>query len=521
MSMRVFLAMLLSALAVPALAQSPNTAAVVVVVVDQTGGVVSGANVTVVNNATGATRDAVSGSEGSATISALSLTGTYMIRVTKAGFTAEDVIDLTLRAGETATIKVKLVASGGKTEVTVYGTEQGVRADSQIGHRLDGPAIDETPILGRKITTLPLFNSAFRQGKGTGDLFVNATYFVTASGSRRTTTFMLDGASNDEAWGRQTMLATVPVGAVQEISILSNAFSSEFGWTSGPALNIVTKAGTNALRGEGLFMTRPGGTQAETFSTKGFCAPSVASCTTPATLQAINPADVPDELNQVSGSIGGPIVKDKTFFFLTADYTRQDRTTFLSSTLPAFVLPPDGSLTYLGHYRRGLVNARLDHKLTPTQTLMVRTNFDRFYDTNPNDAVVGTNAPTVARKYTRHSWTTQVNHTAVLGANLLNEARVAYLNGDPVTPSGRRRSSRRRTRGAGPYRSRSASRGRPISSATSSSSRTRCRGRAAGTRCVSAAASCATRPAASAASLVPRCSARSRSSARRRRRSIS
>ena len=53
---------------------------------------------------------------------------------------------------------------------------------------------------------------------------------------------------------------------------------------------------------------------------------------------------MPDELNQVSGSIGGPIVKDKTFFFATADYTRQDRTTFLSSTLPAFVLPPDGSL---------------------------------------------------------------------------------------------------------------------------------------------------------------------------------
>ena len=43
-----------------------------------------------------------------------------------------------------------------------------------------------------------------------GDLFVNATYFITASGSRRTTTYMLDGASNDEAWGRQTMLATVP-----------------------------------------------------------------------------------------------------------------------------------------------------------------------------------------------------------------------------------------------------------------------------------------------------------------------
>jgi hypothetical protein len=426
-------ALLLAAFPVPALAQSPDTSSIVVVVVDQTGGVVNDAGVTVVNEATGATRDMTSSSDGSTTVASLPLTGTYTIHVAKSGFTAEDVRGLALRAGETATVKVKLLASGGATEVVVYGTNQGVRADSQIGRRLDSPTIDETPILGRKITTLPLFNSAFRQGKGTGDLFVNATYFITAAGSRRTTTFMLDGASNDEGWGRQTMLATVPIGAVQEISILSNAFSSEFGWTSGPALNIVTKSGTNSLHGELLYLGRPGDTQAETFSTDGFCPSSVASCTTPGTLQAINPADVPDELNQVSGSIGGALIKDKTFYFASADYTRQNRTTFLSPTLPAFVLPPDGSLSYVGHYEQELVNVRVDHKLSPTQTLMLRTNMDRMFDTNPNDAVVGTNAPTVARRYTRRSWTGQANHTAVLGANMLNEIRVAYLNGEPVT----------------------------------------------------------------------------------------
>src|SRR5256885_11284395 len=244
---------------------------------------------------------------------------------------------------------------------------------------------------------------------------------------------MLDGASNDEGWGRQTMLATVPVGAVQEVSVLSNAFSAEYGWTSGPAMNIVTKSGTNALHGEGLYMTRPGGWQAKTFSTDGFCPPSAPSCTTPSTLTAINPADVPDKLNQVSGSVGGPLATDKTFFFIAADYTRQDRTTFLSNTLPPFVLPADGSLTFVGNYRQELVNARLDHKLTPAQTLMLRFNVDRMFDTNPNDAVVGTSAPTVARRYTRRSWTTQLNHTTTLGSNLLNEARGAFLNGDPVT----------------------------------------------------------------------------------------
>jgi hypothetical protein len=353
--------------------------------------------------------------------------------VSREGFGNEELKDITLRSGETATLKVTVLVGSEKAEVTVYGTTEGVRADAQIGSRLDSPAIDETPILGRKATTLPLLNSAFRQGKGTGDLFVNATYFITGVGSRRATTFLLDGASDDEGWGRQTAIATAPLGAIQEVSVLTNAFSSEFGWTSGPALNIVTKSGTNGFHGEGLFLNRPGGWQAKAFSTRGFCPTSVPSCATPSTLTAVNPVDIPDALSQVSGSIGGPIVKDKTFFFATADYTRQNRTTFLSSSLPAFLLPADGHLDYTGHYRQFLFDGRLDHKLSPSQNLMFRMNVDRFFDDNPQDAVGGTNAPSVARRYTRRSWTAQVNYTWVLNASLLNEARFAYLHGDPVT----------------------------------------------------------------------------------------
>jgi hypothetical protein len=429
----IFLLLLFSYIVPSAIAQSPNTATMIVTVVDQSGAVVKDAKVSVVNTATGAVRDATSGDDGSATIAALSLTGEYKVTVALSGFTSEDVTGLTLRAGETATVKVKLVASGGKAEVTVFGTTEGTRAEPQIGRRLDSPTIDETPILGRKSTTLPLLNSAFRQGKGTGDLFVNATYFITGVGSRRATTFTLDGANNDEAWGRQTAIATLPIGAIQEVNVLSNAFSSEFGWTSGPALNIVTKSGTNVLHGEGLFMYRPGSLQAETFSTKNFCPPSVLSCVKPMTLKAINPVDIPDKLSQVSGTLGGPVFKDKTFFFVSADYTRQDRTTFLSTTLPAFLLPDDGHLDYTGHYRQALVDARLDHKLTSNQTLMGRFNLDRFYDDNPQDAVGGTNAPSVARRYTRRAWTAQINYTSVFTTHLLNEARFSYLHGDPVT----------------------------------------------------------------------------------------
>ena len=129
-----------------------------------------------------AAREATSGPDGTATVPALSLTGTYTITVSKDGFAEENVKDIILRAGETATIKVRL-------------------------------------LLGRKISYLPLLNSAFRPAKGTGDLFVNAVYFVTGVGGRRQPAVTIDGATNDDPWGRQTMLATVPVGAVQEMAV--------------------------------------------------------------------------------------------------------------------------------------------------------------------------------------------------------------------------------------------------------------------------------------------------------------
>ena len=132
--------MLLAFVAAPAVAQSPNTASMIVNVVDQTGAVVQDAKVSVVNAATGAAREAVSGSDGSATISALSLTGTYTVTVSKDGFGNEELKDIALRSGETATLKVKLLVGSEKAEVTVFGTSDGVRANPLIGLSAYRPA---------------------------------------------------------------------------------------------------------------------------------------------------------------------------------------------------------------------------------------------------------------------------------------------------------------------------------------------------------------------------------------------
>jgi hypothetical protein len=422
-SVAVALLMLLSALGSRALAQSPNTATVVVIVFDESGAIVAGSTVLFTNTMTGATREATSGDDGSATMPALSLTGVYRVTVKKAGFTDGVLEGVTLRAGETAELKVKLLVSGGRSEVTVYGTAGygtsagGVRNDPEPSVRLDKDAIDETPILGRKVTSLPMLDAAFRNGKGTGDLQVNQTYIVSGAGGRRQATFVIDGATDDEPWARQTMFSTVPVGAIQEMTVESRAFSSEFGWTSGAAVNIVTKAGTNAYHGEALYMGRPGGWEKSTYTSAG---------------TTLAPADVPDVLHQFSGALGGPIVGDKTFFFVAGDYTRQDRTAYFSQ-IPATRALLNGVTSYTGNYRQGLIDARVDQKLNSNHTLMVRVNVDRFYDNNPSDVVSSTTLPSAARLYQHHAWSVQGNETAVLGPSMLNEARFEFLDGDPIT----------------------------------------------------------------------------------------
>src|SRR4030095_11918647 len=108
--------------AAPAVAQSPNNSTIVVIVSDQSGAVVNDAKVTVANNQTGAVRDVTSSGDGSATITALPLTGTYRVLVSKPGFGDEERNDVTLRAGETATLRVRLIVGAGKTEVNVFRT---------------------------------------------------------------------------------------------------------------------------------------------------------------------------------------------------------------------------------------------------------------------------------------------------------------------------------------------------------------------------------------------------------------
>lgn len=397
---------LLALLAAPVVAQSPATGAIRGRVVDATGAPLAGAEVTVVNEATGFTRNARSDARGTYVVPELPLTGLYRVRIAAEGLASQERGGIELRAGEMAALDAVLnPAAAVEAEITVFGTAEGVKSDSpELGIRLDNDTVQETPVRGGKITSLPLLNSAVRPARGTGDLFLNNQLFVVDGGGRRQTTYSIDGGTGDDAWGRQTIFTNVPLGAIQELTVLTNSFSAQYGRTTGSAINLITRTGTNDFHGDLSLTSRPGSLQSDS----------------PVTGQ-----DAEDELRQGSGFLAGPLVHDKAYWSLAAEYSDQDRDSIITSPLAPG--------TFTGHYKQTLLFGRVDANLGTGHHLVGRVNSDRFTDTNPADAVGGIALPSAARTFRRSAVTAQIGESAVLGSSAWNDARLVWLNGDPIT----------------------------------------------------------------------------------------
>src|SRR5579871_6906069 len=134
------------------------------------------------------------------------------------------------------------------------GAADGLRTDQpQLGERLDSPQIEETPLANHRITFLPLLNAANRPAINQGDVFMNQNLFTTNGSGRRQSWFEVDGATGNDSWGRQTIFSNIPLAAVQEMDVLVNSFTAEYGGSTGSAINIITKSGGHAFHGEALY----------------------------------------------------------------------------------------------------------------------------------------------------------------------------------------------------------------------------------------------------------------------------
>src|SRR5262249_7300914 len=143
---------------------------------------------------------------------------------------------------------------------------------------------------------------------------LNNFLFIINGAGRRQTSFIIDGGTGDDSWGRQTIFTNIPLSALQEFTVLTDSLSAEYGRSAGGSINIVTKSGTNDFHGEFLGLWRP---------------PNLQARPTASTLNQ----RTPDQLGQVSGVFSGPIVENRTHFLVSAEYNNQKRDSVITSRL--------------------------------------------------------------------------------------------------------------------------------------------------------------------------------------------
>ncbi|MFL6416433.1 MAG: carboxypeptidase regulatory-like domain-containing protein [Bryobacteraceae bacterium] len=412
-----FITALLFSTVVSLSAQTIDTATISGQVFDSSRAPLQGVQITLRNSKTGSVRAGATNGEGRISFTGLPVAGTYRLTASKEGFLdvtypgpAEG--NLALNAGTAATFTLQLDVAGKTTEVTVTGVTGEVRTDQpQLGIQLSAQRILETPLLNRRITYLPLLNAANRPAINQGDIFLNQNLFTTNGSGRRQTSFGIDGATGNDSWGRQTLFTSLPLAAVQEMDVLTNSFSAEYGGSSGSFVNLITKSGGDDFHGEVLALGRPDALGA---ALSGFTATNAPN----------GNALTSDKLLQGSVSLSGPIA-GHTQFFVAGEGSLQDRV--------SPVISPLAPGNFVGKYRGFLGTLRLDHQFSDRNSLFFRSSVDNFYDTNPNGTVGGNSLPNVARTFRRRTYSEELGQTAVFSPTLVNNLRLQFQLGSPIT----------------------------------------------------------------------------------------
>ncbi len=394
-------------------AQTPDTATIRGSIEDSSHAMIPGAQVHVINDLTGLDRTVTSDAEGRFVVAGLPIAGAYDLSAVKIGF-AESKTHVTLAAGSTASVVLQLSVAGSGTQVTVIGDAGELRTDlPQLGDRLDSIKINETPLPNHRITFLPLLNAANRPAINQGDIFMDQNLFTTNGAGRRQSWFEVDGSTGNDSWGRQTIFTNIPLSAVQEMTVLTNSFSTEYGASTGSVVNIVTKSGGANYHGEFGGLWRPTGPEA---SLAGFTESNATSGNEVAN----------DKLVQESFAFSGPLSFDrKTHFFMAGEHSDERKASPVTS-----VLAPGN---YEGVYHDWLGFIRLDHQFTDKNNAFFRGDADAYFDTNPNGIVGGSSLPSVARIFRRRTYSFELGDTAVLRPNLLNSTRLQFQLASPIT----------------------------------------------------------------------------------------
>jgi hypothetical protein len=287
------------------------------VVTDPSNAVVSGATVVATNVQTGVAATVTTDSKGFYSFPSLAV-GTYEVQVTQSGFRTYDKTGVAIDANSAVRIDVSLQVGATAEKVEVRSDSVHVETEStQLGQVITGTTITAMPLNGRAYTNLlslqPGVSPYTTRDTGTADLGDRSVDGdlspgnQSVNGQRETANgFMVNGSNVEE--GRNNGAAVIPnLDSIAEFRIITNNFDAEYGNYSGGQINVVTKSGTNAIHGSGFEFLRNTALDAKDYF-------SLPTDPTPVFRQ-----------NQFGGTIGAPIRKDKTFFFVDYQGTRQTR----------------------------------------------------------------------------------------------------------------------------------------------------------------------------------------------------
>src|SRR5277367_4629220 len=279
-----------------------TTADILGTVTDQTGASIANASVTLINLGTNEHRTVQSNGSGDFTFTLLSV-GHYSVSVKAGGFQESITKDLAVEAGDRARADVHLQIGSASAVVEVTATTPLLQADSAtVRSTVTAKAVQDLPLNGRNFVQLVQIVPGANEGPGNG---------LTSGGRpddrRQTASFSVNGQDDtlnnytiDGIDDNERIIGTIGVrpvvSAIQEISVQTNNYTAEAGRTAGGVVSVVTRAGTNQFHG----------TAYEFFRNDIFDARNVLQTT----------GSKPElRQNQFGGSIGGPIFKDRTFFF--------------------------------------------------------------------------------------------------------------------------------------------------------------------------------------------------------------
>lgn len=286
---------------------------------DATGAVVAGARVQARNVETALTRSAQADDSGRFAFPSLPA-GIYEVRVEMAEFRPLVRRDIQLSLGETQNLTLTLEVGGAEQEVTITAQAPAVNTStSELSYLVAGNDLRELPLNGRNWTDLSLLQPgvvAFPHRDG-GSVVAHGLAMSINGQDPRSNTYLLDGTpQNPFTNGPAGSAASTALGmdTIREFRVETNAYSAEFGRTFGGQINVLTKSGTNDLHGTVFHYLRNDNLDARNF---------------------FDPAQQPEfKRNQFGATVGGPLVEDKTFFFLGYEGLREQLGRTINSEVP-------------------------------------------------------------------------------------------------------------------------------------------------------------------------------------------